>query len=69
MIVSIDKTGSGKIDFNEFLELLLAKMVLAATHRACRRRSRCPPPPPPPAPPAVAHEPDGLNAERTRHEG
>merc|ERR1712166_1540199 len=26
MIVSIDKTGSGKIDFNEFLELLLAKM-------------------------------------------
>ena len=43
MIVSIDKTGSGKIDFNEFLELLLAKMVLAATQRACRRRSRCPP--------------------------
>ena len=42
MIVSIDKTGSGKIDFNEFLELLLAKMVLAATHRACRRRSRGP---------------------------
>ena len=42
MIVSIDKTGSGKIDFNEFLELLLAKMVLAATQSACRRRSRCP---------------------------
>ena len=31
MITSIDKTGSGKIDFNEFLELLLAKMVLAST--------------------------------------
>ena len=26
MIASVDKTGSGKIDFNEFLELLLAKM-------------------------------------------
>tara|TARA_B110001452_G_C14927494_1_gene324331 strand:+ start:86 stop:574 length:489 start_codon:yes stop_codon:yes gene_type:complete len=26
MISSVDKTGSGKIDFNEFLELLLAKM-------------------------------------------
>jgi len=49
MIMSVDKTGSGKIDFNEFLELLLAKMVLAAaraappfpspshTHTACSR--------------------------------
>ena len=27
MIASVDKTGSGKIDFNEFLALLLAKMV------------------------------------------
>ena len=26
MISGIDKTGSGKIDFNEFLELLLIKM-------------------------------------------
>ena len=41
MIMSVDKTGSGKIDFNEFLELLLAKMVLAAARAA-------PPFPPPP---------------------
>ena len=34
MIMSVDKTGSGKIDFNEFLELLLAKMVLAAARAA-----------------------------------
>ena len=26
MVASVDKTGSGSIDFNEFLELLLAKM-------------------------------------------
>ena len=24
----VDKTGSGKIDFNEFLELMTAKMVI-----------------------------------------
>ena len=27
MIASVDRTGAGTIDFNEFLELLLAKMV------------------------------------------
>jgi len=47
MIVSVDKTGSGKIDFNEFLELLLAKMVLAATHREPAVAARAAPPPPP----------------------
>jgi hypothetical protein len=49
MIVSVDKTGSGKIDFNEFLELLLAKMVLAATHREPAVAARAAPPPPPPS--------------------
>jgi Ca2+-binding EF-hand superfamily protein len=28
MMQDMDKTGSGKIDFNEFLELMTAKMVI-----------------------------------------
>jgi Ca2+-binding EF-hand superfamily protein len=32
MISDIDKDGSGTIDFNEFLEMMTAKMVLLINH-------------------------------------
>ncbi|RYG55559.1 hypothetical protein EON66_05015, partial [archaeon] len=35
MIADIDKDGSGSIDFEEFLDMMTAKMVGAHTARAC----------------------------------
>jgi Ca2+-binding EF-hand superfamily protein len=57
MIASVDRTGGGTIDFNEFLELLLAKMVRAG--------------PPQRAPPArfAAQRSHVPVPGRARHEG
>ena len=40
MIADIDKDGNGTIDFQEFLEMMTAKMVSAPTPAPCLRRAR-----------------------------